>query len=35
LTGAAAVSEGFAAVRDRPNEGNLQFVQARFQFDFY
>ncbi|HEY0302929.1 MAG TPA: porin, partial [Rhizomicrobium sp.] len=26
---------GFAAIRERPNDGNLHFVQARFQVDFY
>ena len=26
---------GFAAVRERPDQGNLHFVQARFQCDFF
>jgi phosphate-selective porin OprO/OprP len=26
---------GFAAIRDRPNQGNLHFVQTRFQFDCF
>ena len=26
---------GYAAIRSRPNDGNLYFVQSRFQYDFY
>lgn len=29
------IEYGFAAVRDRPNGGNLHFAQSRFQFDFF
>jgi phosphate-selective porin OprO/OprP len=29
------VEGGFAFVRDRPDDGNLGFVQTRLQFDFY
>ena len=26
---------GYAAIRSRPNDGNLYFIQSRFQYDFY